>query len=124
MFFKSIVLITSLSTTPAFSAVRNLCDDLIESGKSTDEQIKKCQAKFGISEHHLEQEQKKKWQADAAKASTDAEIKKKENVEFRKFTAEQLEEAGFGKPFYAIRVDYRNQYKPKEKRITDGDALC
>ncbi len=124
MLLKSIVLITSLSTTPAFSAVRNLCDELVESGKSSDEQIKKCQAKFGISEYHLEQEQKKKWQTEATKASTAAEIKKKENVEFKRFSGAELEEAGFGKPFYAIRVDYKNQYKPKEKRITDGDALC
>lgn len=132
MFFKSIVLkaslvtslIASLTTPPAFSAGRNLCDDLVESGKSSDEQIKKCQAKFGISEHHLEREQKKKWQTDAEEASTAAETKKKENVEFKKFTSTELEEAGFGKPFYAIRVDYSNQYKPKEKRITKGDALC
>ncbi len=128
MFYKSTVLTASLvaflATSPAFSAARNLCDDLVESGKSSDEQIKKCQAKFGISDQHLEREQKKKWQTDTKEASAADEIKRKANVEFKKFTTSELEEAGFGKPFYAIRVDYKNQYKPKEKRITKGDALC
>lgn len=124
MLLKTILLSTLLTGTTVYGATRNLCDDLVESGKSSDEQIKKCLAKFGQSEHYQEQEQKKKWQAEADKASTAAETKKKENIEIKKFSTSELEESGFGKPFYAIKVDYRNPYRPKEKRITEGDALC
>lgn len=125
MLFKSIVLITTLtSTSVALSASRNLCDDLIEKGSASSEQIAKCQAKFGESDHYKEQTQKKKWQEEAEKKATDEEARKKENIEFKKFTGAELEDAGFGKPFYAIKVDYKNPYRPKEKRITEGDALC
>lgn len=125
MLFKSFVLITTLTTSSvAFSASRNLCDDLIEKGGASSDQIAKCQAKFGESEHYKEQAQKKKWQAEAEKKASDEEARKKENIEFKKFTSAELEEAGFGKAFYAIQVDYKNPYKPKEKRITEGDALC
>lgn len=125
MFFKTIVLLSVFSTSPlAMAATRNLCDDLIDGGKSTTEQINKCHVKFGHSEHYKEQEQKKKWQEDSAKAVVETEKKNKENMEFKKFTSADLDDAGFGKPFYAIKVDYRNPYKPKERRITDGDALC
>jgi hypothetical protein len=125
MLFKSFVLFTTLTTSSvAFSAARNLCDDLIEKGSASSDQIAKCQAKFGESEYYKEQLQKKKWQVEAEKKATDEEARKKENIEFKKFTSADLDEAGFGKPFYAIKVDYRNPSRPKEKRITEGDTLC
>lgn len=125
MLFKSFIIFTTLtSSAVALSATRNLCDDLIDAGKSSNEQIAKCITKFGESEHYKEQLQKKKWQDASDKAATAEEARKKDNIEFKKFSGADLEEAGFGKPFYAIKVDYRNPYKPKEKRITEGDALC
>lgn len=115
---------TLLSSLHAHGAVKNLCDDMIASGKSSEEWIKKCLAKFGESDTYKENQQKKKWQeeVDAAKNAEDAA--KKANIESKKFTSAELDEAGFGKPFFAIRVDYGNRYKPKSKRITEGDALC
>lgn len=125
MFFKTIFLSSLLASgTTAFGASRNLCDDLADSGKSNQEQIAKCLAKFGPSEHFKKEEQKKQLKVEAEKEAADADAKKKANIEFKKFTQAELEEAGFGKPFFAFRVDYRNPYKPKEKRITEGDALC
>jgi hypothetical protein len=114
----------SISFSPVQAAVKNLCDDMIASGKSTDEQIKKCLAKFGESDTYKENIQKKKWQVEANQNKFVEDAAKKANIEAKKFTTAELDEAGFGKPFFAFKVDYSNQYKPKEKRLTDGDALC
>ncbi len=125
MTFKTLLFSMTLMT--GFSvqaATKNLCDDMIASGRSTDEQIKKCLAKLGESETYKENQQKKKWQADADAAKSADAAAKKANIESKKFTLAELDDAGFGKSFYAIRVDYSNQRKPKEKRITEGDALC
>lgn len=119
-------LILCLSTFPlAQAAQRNLCDDLIDSGTSSAEQIKKClnDPRFGQSDHYKEQEASKKVKIEVAKTEADEGVKNKENLEIKKFTQDELFDAGFGKPFYAIRGDYRN-HRYKEKRITEGDALC
>lgn len=107
------------------AAQRNLCDDLIDSGSSSPEQIKKCleDKRFGKSEHYIEQEAVKKNKIEIAKSESEDLTKKKENIEMKRFTQDELFEAGFGKPFYALRGDYRN-HRYKEKRITTGDALC
>ena len=107
-----------------YAASKNLCDDMVASGKSTDAQIAKCIAKFGESDFYKENNQKKKWQEEVNAAKSAEEAAKKANIEAKKFTSAELDEAGFGKPFFAFRVDYSNIYKPKEKRITEGDALC
>jgi hypothetical protein len=113
--------LTILSQVQA--AARNLCDDLIESGTSSADQIKKCQDKFGVSDYAIEKESQKKMKDAANDSKSAEETKKKDNLEFKKFTKDDLFDAGFGKPFYAMRIDYRHR-PPKEKRITDGDALC
>lgn len=120
----SITLMAGLSHLEANATVKNLCDDMIASGKSTDQQIKKCIAKFGESDTYKENIQKKKWQADADSAKSSEAAAKKANIESKKFTSAELDEAGFGKSFYAFRIDYSNQRRPKEKRLTEGDALC
>ena len=122
--FFSFSLLAVYPQAQSLAASKNLCDDMVASGKSTNEQIAKCIAKFGESDFYKENNQKKKWQeeVDAAKSAEDAA--KKANIEAKKFTSAELDEAGFGKPFFAIRVDYSNIRKPKEKRITEGDALC
>lgn len=122
-YFSLILLFTTI--TYAEAAQRNLCDDLIDSGTSSAEQIKKCLSdpRFGPSTYYKEQEANKKAKIEVAKTETEAENKNKDNLEIRIFNAEQLKDAGFGKPFYAIRGDYRN-HGHKEKRITEGDALC
>ena len=128
MTFKAFLLSVSLLAvyphTNVMAASKNLCDEMVASGNSSEAQIAKCIAKFGESDFYKENNQKKKWQAevDAAKSAEDAA--KKANIEAKKFTSADLDEAGFGKPFFAIRVDYSNIRKPKEKRITEGDALC
>lgn len=112
-----------ISISSVQAAPRNLCDDIIESGNSTPEQIKKCQDKFGVSDYAKEQEANKNIQTEATKIQTDSEAKKKSNLETRKFTTEDLFDAGFGKPFVAMKIDYR--YHPaKVDRITKGDILC
>ena len=109
----------------AQSAQRNLCDDLIDSGTATPEQIKKCldDPRFGPSDYYKAQEAKKIKIKEADKVAIEDETKQKDNLEIKKFNAEDLFSEGFGKPFYAIRGDYRN-HRYKEKRITEGDALC
>lgn len=125
MTFKTLLVSFSLmSALPLHAAVKNLCDDMVASGKSTEEQIQKCIAKLGESDTYKENQQKKKWQAEADAAKNSEEAARKANIESKKFNALELDEAGFGKAFYAIRVDYSNPRKPKEKRITEGDALC
>lgn len=120
-YFAFLVCLSTISFAQA--AQRNLCDDLVDSGSSTPEQIKKCQDKFGTSDHAKEQEVKAKAKEESAKNEVKVETEKKENIEIKKFSQDELFEAGFGKPFYAIRGDYRN-HRYKEKRITEGDALC
>ena len=125
MTFKTLLFTFSLFTAfSAQSAVKNLCDDMIASGKSTNEQIKKCLTKMGESDTYKENLQKKKWQADAELAKSADVAAKKANIESKKFSSSDLDDAGFGKSFFAMRVDYSNVRKPKEKRITEGDALC
>lgn len=126
MKFKYFALLMCLSSFSfAQAAQRNLCDDLVESGSSSPEQIKKCldDPRFGPSEHYKEQEVTKKTKIEIAKNELSDASKNKENLEIKKFTQDELFDAGFGKPFYAIRGDYRN-HRYKEKRITEGDALC
>lgn len=124
MKLNNIALILCLSGfSYAHAAQRNLCDDLVDSGTSSSEQIQKCLEKFGTSEHYKEQQEAAKNKVEIAKTEEADASKKKENIEIKKFSQDELFEAGFGKPFYAIRGDYRNN-RYKEKRITEGDALC
>lgn len=124
MKFKMCALLTGLTILPYVQAAsRNLCDDLIESGTSSADQIKRCQDKFGVSDYAIEKESQKKVKEASNDSKSAEEAKKKDNLEFKKFTKDDLFDAGFGKPFYAMRIDYRHR-PPKEKRITDGDALC
>jgi hypothetical protein len=123
-FLFSFSLLAVYPQSGVMAASKNLCDDMVASGKSTDEQIAKCIAKFGESDFYKEAQQKKKWQQEENAAKSSEEAAKKANIQAKKFTSADLDEAGFGKPFFAIRVDYSNIYKPKEKRITEGDSLC
>lgn len=123
-FLFSFSLLAVYPQSGVMAASKNLCDEMVASGKSTDEQIAKCIAKLGESDFYKETQQKKKWQEEANAAKSSEEAAKKANIQAKKFTAADLDEAGFGKPFFAIRLDYSNIYKPKEKRITEGDALC
>jgi hypothetical protein len=129
LYMKFTIIPISITLLISFSVranSKNLCDELIESGKSSDATIKKCldNPKFGKSEYYLEQEKKKKWQQETADSKSAEEAAKKANVQSKKFTQEELSEAGMGKLFFAIKVDYSNPRKPKNKRITNGDALC
>lgn len=123
-FLFSFSLLAVYPQSGVMAASKNLCDDMVASGKSTDEQIAKCIAKFGESDFYKDNNQKKKWQEEVNAAKSAEDAAKKANIQAKKFTAADLDEAGFGKPFFAIRVDYSNIRKPKEKRITEGDALC
>ena len=109
----------------AEGASRNLCDDLVDSGTSSKEEIDKClkDPRFGPSEHYKEAEAKNKKKEDVEKLKTNEATTAKNNLEIKNFSSEELAEAGFGKAFYAIRGDYRNN-RYKEKRLTEGDALC
>lgn len=125
------VVLTFFTVLKSEAAIKNLCDDLIAAGKSSEDQIQKCLNKFGESDTYKENIQKKKMEKEAAriKAMSDQkeiseEASRKANIESKKFSVLDLDEAGFGKPFIAFRIDYSDRYKPKEKRITEGDALC
>lgn len=122
-YFAAILCLSSI--TFAQAAQKNLCDDLVESGTSSADQIKKCldDPRFGPSEHYKEQQASQKIKKEVAQSESDEASKNKENIEIKKFSQDELFDAGFGKPFYAIRGDYRN-HRYKEKRITEGDALC
>lgn len=122
--FFSFTLLASFSVVPTHAAIKNVCDDMMASGKSTDEQVAKCVAKFGESDTYKENIQKKKWQQDVDRAKNAEAAARKGNIEAKKFTSKDLSDAAFGKSFYAYRIDYSNIRKPKEKRITDGDSLC
>ena len=125
MTFKTLLFtFTLLSGIEATAAVKNLCDDMVASGKSTEDQIQKCIAKLGESDTYKENIKAKKWKEAEDTAKSAANAASKANIETKKFTSSDLDEAGFDKPFFAIRVDYGNPRKPKEKRITSGDALC
>ena len=126
MKLKYFALVLSLSSSSfVLASERNLCDDLIDSGTAPAAQIKKCldDPRFGPSSYYKEQEAKNKKKAETTNIENADSAKKKENLEFKKFTADDLYNEGFGKPFYAIRGDYRN-HRYSEKRITEGDALC
>ena len=123
-FFLSVTFLSVFPQTHALAASKNLCDDMIASGKSTEIQVQKCIEKFGESKFYKENNQKKRWQDQADLAKVAADAAKKANIETKKFTSADLDEAGFGKPFFAIRVDYSNVRAPKDKRITEGDSLC
>jgi hypothetical protein len=112
-----------LTISFAQASQRNLCDDLIDGGTSSQAQIKKCQDKFGVSDFSKERATKAASPKSSSSADAKPEIKKPSNLEIKKFTVDELLDAGFGKPFYAMRIDYRYR-PPKVKRITDGDALC
>lgn len=113
-----------LSSSISLAGSKNVCDELLESGNSTPEQIKRCQDKFGVSEYAREKAAVKAAKDQADKAQSDKASVQKDNIEFKTFSRDELFEAGFGKPFYAVKVDYRYRPFPKEKRITSGEALC
>lgn len=123
-FLFSISLLAVYPLTNAMAASKNLCDDMIASGKSTDEQIAKCIAKFGESDTYKKNIQKKKWQQTENELKSQEEAARKSNIDVKKFSNAELDEAGFGKPFFAVRIDWKDVNNPKEKRITEGDALC
>ena len=123
-FFLSISLLAIYPQTKLEAASKNLCDDMVASGKSSDDQIAKCIAKFGESDFYKTNGQKKKLQEEVDAAKVAEHTAQKANIESKKFSTAELDEAGFGKPFFAIRVDYSNLRSPKEKRITEGDSLC
>jgi len=109
--------------TSAQAAQKNFCDELMESGDTPIDQIKKCQDKYGVSEYAKERNAQSKIKDETTKVEDANTAKKKDNLEFKKFTKEDLLIEGFRKPFFAMRIDWRYS-PPKEKRITDGDALC
>jgi hypothetical protein len=126
MKFKNILVLFVFSFSAiSFASNRNLCDDLVDSGTSSEADILRClhDSRFGRSDHYKEMEALKQNNANIGKFEEEKNTKEKENVEIKKFTEDDLFNAGFGKPFYAIRGDWRhNNYK--EKRITEGDNLC
>jgi hypothetical protein len=124
MKLKHLLFVLSLtSTAQVFGASKNLCDDHIESKTTPEDQIQKCFVKYGTSDFYKEQEEKNKLKEEASKTEAVDTLKKKDNIETKKFNSDELLEAGFGKPFFAIQGDYRN-HKYKEKIITKSNALC
>ena len=124
MKIKSIILAFTLSfMNLSYATSRNLCDDLADTEGTTPEQIKKCQDKFGISDFYTAEFERKKI-AEASKTSTTtADVKKVDNIETKTFSLNDLVEAGFGKPFYALTDDYRYG-RFKQTRVTEGNSLC
>lgn len=120
LFIASLVL---MSVSPlAFSASRNLCDDLLDSG-STEEQVNSCQDKYGVSDYAKSKGKKE----ERAKKDAEEKASKNEalrnNLEYKEFKEVDLLAAGFGKPFLAKRLDYRTM-RVDEKVLTTSDSLC
>lgn len=131
MNFKFLVLSLTLSIHSfAYGATPNVCDELEEAGDSSQKSIDDCRARVGISDYYKEKELKRKIE-DAAKITAEkssAESSKtaakiSENIETKIFTAAELNEAGFGKPFFAVTDDYRSG-DLKQERVTEGNTLC
>ena len=138
-----------LSQTSVYAADKNICDIMIENKdkKFTAEQIADCLASTkpgkGKSKYYEEQAKKaektaKKEQEEKAKekakqvAEAEAEERKKlreeyletlkeKNLESKTFSAAEI---NYGVPVFAVEVDYNNGKQGKEKKLTDGDALC
>jgi hypothetical protein len=119
------IVLSLVSISFAEGASRNLCDDLVDSGTSSKIEIDKClnDPRFGPSEHYKAAEAKNKKKEDVEKLKTVEATSLNNNLEIKNFSSAELSDAGFGKAFYAIRGDYRNN-RYKEKRLTEGDALC
>ncbi|MDO9183827.1 MAG: hypothetical protein Q7U04_15540 [Bacteriovorax sp.] len=120
-----VIFLTLSSISFAEAAKRNLCDDLIDSGSSSKEQIKKCfdDERFGQSEYYKEQEKLNKLKEEAAKSDSKVASKAVDNIEVKKFNSDELFDASYGKAFYAIRLDHYSR-PTKEKRLTERNALC
>ncbi len=108
----------SLSLVQA--AQKNRCDFI---DAASVELIKKCQSEHGLSAYAKEQNEKKSLDLATSQSATAEEAKQKSNLEIKKFGKDELLEASYGKPFIAVRIDYRTR-PAKEKRITEGSALC
>jgi len=124
--FLSLLFVCTLANiTYAVASDRNLCDDLVDSGTSSEADILKClhDPRFGRSEHYKEMEDAKKNKKEEKKTEEVKNNKEKNNIEIKTFSQDDLFSAGFGKPFYAIRGDWGHDHY-KEKRLTQGDHLC
>jgi hypothetical protein len=117
-FFLSLAILSG----SAFSASRNYCDDLIDSGSSP-EQVQKCQEKFGVSDYAKSKAKKSADEKEKADMKDVEAVKRKSNLETKTFSTADLNEESFGKPFFAIRGEWKFG-KYSEKRLTEGDSLC
>lgn len=113
-----------LSSPAANAARKNLCDEMIESGRSTQDSIEKCLAKLGESPHYKESAASKEVKAEAARLQEEARLVQSANIKMKKFSEIELEDASFGKSFFAVKRERTSSGKIKDSRITKGDTLC
>lgn len=121
----SILIFIIVFSPSVFSVTKNLCDDLANTDASED-QIKKCWDKFGKSDTAVEKEKSETLKKATEVKNEQIKAEKESNIEVKKFTESDLQDAGFGKDFYAIK--YSNKFiingKPKESKLTKGDSMC
>lgn len=120
-YFFILLSLSALNTANALQ--RNLCDDLVDSETSTPLHINKCHEKFGISEHYKAQQEKEVKKVEDDKTKEEQGKKNKDNLEIKKFSQDDLFDAGFGKPFISVKISYRNRIA-SEEALTKPDALC
>lgn len=120
-FFAFVFAIVHLSLAQA-APKTNLCDTI---DPALVDSIKACQnnPKYGVSEYAKEQAAKKALELQASKAASEVESQQNGNIIIKKFSADELLEASYGKPFISVRLDY-NFNPVKEKKMTEGTALC
>lgn len=115
----SLLLMASFGSAEA--AKKNMCDEL-EEKKFPSEQVAACRqdAKYGESDHYKEQQKKKELKALGDKAKAANEALKKDNIEMKTFSKEEIGKLTFGAPLIAFTEDE----KFKEKRVSSSDELC
>ena len=126
--FLSIAIMSSIPFYAVHSVEENVCDQMVRSGTFGDEEISACVKQFGESESFKENLESMKTKKTAEKmrvAVAEGKEGRTDNIEFKKFSTEDLAKAAFKKSFYSTRIEEKMfSSKWKEKTLTEGDTLC
>jgi hypothetical protein len=119
----TILAITSFSTAHAKSP--EMCEEMVISGKSSDEEIEACIKGEGETEsiRELMAEKRIKAAQEESKSKSSDQLVVDNNFESKKFTDADLRKAAYGKAIYAQRIQYKGR-DAKVKTLTESDDLC
>lgn len=126
--FLSIAILSSIPFYAAHSEVENVCDQMVKEGTFGEDELAECVKKFGESDSYkanLASMKTKKTVEKLKNSVADGSEIKNENIEFKKFSTDDLAKAAFKKSFYAAYMKpeiFGNKFK--DNTLTDGDDLC